>query len=51
VLYTLMVLLLILWLAGMLTSYTLGGVLHVLLILAAICLAVELQRGRGGPSL
>jgi hypothetical protein len=46
-----MVLLLLLWLAGMLTSYTLGGLLHVLLILAAVCLVVELLRGRGGPSL
>jgi hypothetical protein len=50
-LYTLMVLLLLLWLTGMLTSYTLGGLLHVLLILAILCLVVEFLRGRGGPSL
>jgi hypothetical protein len=48
VLYTLMVLLFILWLAGMLTSYTLGGFLHVLLALAVVCLVLEVL-GRRPP--
>jgi hypothetical protein len=35
-LYTIAVVLIILWLLGLLTSYTLGGVIHVLLVIALV---------------
>lgn len=38
--------LLILWLLGMITSYTLGGLLHILLVVAVILLIVRLVTGR-----
>ncbi len=41
-LWTLCVLLLILWLVGIISSQTLGGFLHILLFLAAIALVTEL---------
>jgi len=43
---TIIVVLLILWLLGMLSSYTMGGVLHVLLVFALIVVVVRLLRGR-----
>jgi len=45
-LYTLVVVLLVLWALGLATSYTLGGLLHVLLIAALVLLAVQLVTGR-----
>jgi hypothetical protein len=45
-LYTFAVILLILWLLGLVTSYTLGGVLHILLVLAIIMFIVGLVQGR-----
>ena len=45
-LYTLAVILVILWLAGLVTSYTLGGIIHVLLILAVISLIIGVIQGR-----
>jgi|SRR6187431_143872 len=45
-LYTLIVVLLVLWALGLATSYTLGGVLHLLLIAAVVLLAVQLITGR-----
>ena len=45
-LYTIAVLLLILWLLGLITSYTLGGVLHILLVVAIVMLILGLVRGR-----
>jgi len=45
-LWTIAVLLLILWALGMVTSYTLGGFIHILLILAVISVAVRLIQGR-----
>ena len=45
-LYTLAVVLLVLWLLGLVTSYTLGGVLHVLLVVAIILFVVGLLQGR-----
>jgi hypothetical protein len=45
-LYTLVVVLLVLWALGLATSYTLGGVLHLLLIAAVVLLAVQLITGR-----
>ena len=45
-LWTIAVLLLILWLLGMVSSYTLGGFIHILLILAVIAVLVRLIQGR-----
>lgn len=40
------VILVLLWLAGMVSAYTLGGFIHILLVLAVIVIAVRLIRGR-----
>ena len=45
-LYTLAVILLILWLLGMVGSYTLGGLIHILLVVALVMVVVNLVRGR-----
>ena len=45
-LYTLAVVLAVLWLIGMLTSVTLGGLIHVLLVVAIIALLFRLISGR-----
>ena len=45
-LWTLFGILLILWLLGMVSSYTLGGFIHILLVLAVIALVVQLITGR-----
>ena len=45
-LYTLAVILLILWLLGMVGSYTLGGLIHILLVVALIMVVLNLVRGR-----
>jgi hypothetical protein len=45
-LYTLAVILLILWLLGMVGSYTLGGLIHVLLLIAIVMIVVNLISGR-----
>jgi hypothetical protein len=41
------VILVVLWLLGMITKYTLGGVLHILLVIAIIFLLINVIRGRG----
>ena len=48
-LLTLAIILIILWLLGLITSYTLGGWLHILLVVAVIVLLVRLIAGRPGP--
>jgi hypothetical protein len=45
-LWTLLVVLLILWLLGLVSSYTLGGFIHILLVLAVIVLVIQLMSGR-----
>jgi Family of unknown function (DUF5670) len=45
-LYTIAVVLLILWLLGLVTSYTLGGFIHILLIVALIMVVANLISGR-----
>jgi len=45
-LWTIAVLLLILWLWGMVTSYTLGGFIHILIVLAVIAVLVRIIQGR-----
>jgi hypothetical protein len=46
-LYTIAVILLILWLLGLVTSYTIGGFIHILLVVAVIMILVRLISGRG----
>lgn len=45
-LYTIAVVLLVLWILGLVTSFTAGGFLHVLLVLAVIAVAYQLITGR-----
>jgi len=45
-LYTIGVVLLILWLIGLVSSYTIGGFIHILLLLAIIVILVRLIQGR-----
>jgi len=45
-LYTIAVILLILWALGLVTSYTLGGFVHILLVVAVIMILVNLLSGR-----
>jgi hypothetical protein len=45
-LYTIAVVLLILWLLGLVTSYTLGGLIHILLVVAVIMILLNLITGR-----
>lgn len=44
-LYTLAALLIILWLLGLVTSYTIGGFIHVLLVVAIILVLIRVIRG------
>jgi len=46
-LYTIAVVLLILWLLGVVTSYTVGGFIHILLVVAIIMVLLRLISGRG----
>jgi len=46
-LYTIAVVLIILWLLGLVTSYTVGGFIHILLVVAIIMILVKLISGRG----
>jgi len=45
-LYTIAVVLVILWLLGLATSYTLGGFVHILLVVAVIMVLLNLLSGR-----
>lgn len=45
-LWTIFVILLILWLLGMVSAYTFGGLVHLLLVVALIVLVVRLLQGR-----
>jgi asparagine N-glycosylation enzyme membrane subunit Stt3 len=46
VLWTIFVILLVLWLLGMVSSYTLGGYIHILLILAIAVVLIRVIQGR-----
>jgi hypothetical protein len=48
VLYTLVVVLLVLWLLGLVTSFTAGGLLHILLVAAVVVLIYQFVTGRRG---
>ena len=45
-LWTIFVILLVLWLLGVVTSYTMGGFIHVLLILAIVVVLIRVIQGR-----
>ena len=45
-LYTLAVILLVLWLLGLVSSYTMGGFIHILLVVAVVMVLVNLLSGR-----
>jgi len=45
-LWTLAVILLILWLLGLVTSFTLGGFIHILLVVAIIAVLIRVIQGR-----
>jgi hypothetical protein len=45
-LWTVFVILLIMWLLGMVSSYTFGGFIHILLVLALVAVCIQLISGR-----
>ena len=47
-LYTIVVVLLVLWVLGLVTSFTAGGLLHILLVAAVVVLIYPLVTGRRG---
>jgi hypothetical protein len=47
-LWTIFVILLVLWLLGLVSSYTLGGFIHLLLVIAVVILIINLVSGRRG---
>ena len=48
-LYTIVVVLLVLWVLGLVTSFTAGGLVHLLLVAAVIALIYQVVTGRRGP--
>jgi hypothetical protein len=47
-LWTIAVVLVVLWLLGLVSSYTLGGFIHILLVLAIIVVVINVIQGRRG---
>jgi Family of unknown function (DUF5670) len=45
-LWTIFVILLVMWLLGLVSSYTLGGYIHILLVIAVVVLVIQLITGR-----
>jgi len=45
-LWTIFIVLMILWLLGMVSSFTLGGFIHILLVLALVAVVIQLITGR-----
>jgi hypothetical protein len=45
-LWTIFVILLVLWLLGLVTSYTLGGYIHILLVIAIVVVLIRIIQGR-----
>ena len=45
-LWTIFVILLVLWLLGLVSSYTMGGFIHILLVLAVVIMIINLLSGR-----
>ena len=48
-LWTIAVVLIILWLLGLVSSYTMGGLIHILLVIAIVVILVNFISGRRGP--
>jgi hypothetical protein len=46
ILYTIAIILIILWLLGVVTSYTIGGFIHILLVIAIILILIRLIQGK-----
>ena len=46
-LWTIAVILIIMWLLGLVTSYTMGGFIHILLVIAVVVVLVNIIQGRG----
>jgi hypothetical protein len=46
VLWTIFVVLLVLWALGLVTSYTMGGFIHILLVLAIVAFVIQMIQGR-----
>ncbi|MHB8931515.1 MAG: lmo0937 family membrane protein [Melioribacteraceae bacterium] len=44
-LYTIVVILIVLWLIGLLTAYTMGGLIHILLVIAIVVILLRVIRG------
>ena len=44
--WTIVIILLVLWLLGLVSSYTLGGFIHILLVVAVVVLLIRLIQGR-----
>ena len=47
-LWSICVILIVLWLLGMVTTYTMGGLIHILLVIAIIMVLVNVIQGRRG---
>ena len=47
-LYTIAVILVVLWLLGLVSSYTMGGFIHVLLVIAIVVILIQVLQGRRG---
>jgi hypothetical protein len=47
-LWTIFVILLIMWALGLVTSYTMGGFVHILLVIALVVLVINVVQGRRG---
>jgi len=45
-LWTLALILIVLWLLGMVSSYTVGGLVHILLVVALVVVVIRLLQGR-----
>jgi Family of unknown function (DUF5670) len=45
-LVTIAIILLVLWVLGLVSSYTLGGFIHILLVLAVVVIVINLIQGR-----
>ena len=45
-LWTIAAVLMVLWVLGMVSSYTLGGFIHILIVLAVVAVAIRLIQGR-----
>lgn len=44
---TIAIILIVLWLLGVVSSYTMGGLIHILLVVAVVAVLLRLIRGRG----